>query len=324
VNKQKALLLIALVLVAATAFWVSSTEVSSVAASEVSIDPLPVPRKAEPLVALAPGVGSPSAQQAAVPAAQAITSNTPLSDKSTVGKAYRYFQTQQYVAAMQLFEAARFENEESIAFFGDLLTFCSPKITDQAMLDRWLRYLRSKPTPTTENKVWIAIKSYEICRNYQSPALSEQDLSAFSTLRDRKAAEIGPMPAAALVRAWKDEWVVRAQTVEQLWGLASGSFAGAVGAEYFGVVPTRRSNDSQSVASLSLAQTVAIMRLRCDLTHACGSEQLDSLLVCARYFQCRPGISVEEVWRSVASPYELQAAQAIYEQYVALRAVRDS
>jgi hypothetical protein len=66
------------------------------------------------------------------------------------------------------------------------------------------------------------------------------------------------------------------------------------------------------------------MRLRCDLTHACGSEQLDSLLVCARYFQCRPGISVEEVWRSVASPYELQAAQAIYEQYVALRAVRDS
>ena len=64
------------------------------------------------------------------------------------------------------------------------------------------------------------------------------------------------------------------------------------------------------------------MRLRCDMTHACGPEQLDSLLVCARYFQCRPGISVEEVWRSVASPYELQAAQAIYQQYVAMRSAR--
>ena len=321
--RQKALWLLALGLVAATAFWTSSTQLFGLAAREASSDQAAVPPKVAPLVQSVPNAESRSAQKPAAPAPQESTSNnTPLRDTSTVGKAYRYFETQQYVTAMQLFEAARFENAESIAFFGDLLQFCSPKITDQAMLARWLQYLRSKPTPTTENKVWIAIKSYEICRKYQSPALSDQDNRAFSTLHDRQAAELGPPPPAEQLRASFDNLVVQAQTVEQLWGLASRAFTGAVGAEYFGIVPTRRTNDAQSSASLSRAQTVAIMRLRCDMTRACGPEQLDSLLVCARYFQCRPGISVEEVWRSVASPYEFQAAQAIYQQYVALRAVR--
>jgi hypothetical protein len=71
-----------------------------------------------------------------------------------------------------------------------------------------------------------------------------------------------------------------------------------------------------------MAQSVAITRMRCQVTRACGPEQFDSILLCARYFQCKPGISVEEVWRNVASPAELRAAEVIYQRYVEARTKR--
>ena len=221
-----------------------------------------------------------------------------------------------------MFEVAQLENWNATPFAGELAEFCGPRTPDQAALDRQVQYLRRKITPTTEHKIWVAIKAHEICRNYQGSPLAEQGVLAFKAMNDRRNAEASAPPPPEQWRALSDDRVVRAETVGQLWTLARRSFAGAVGADYFGIEPTRRTNDPQRSASLSRAQTVAIMRLRCDMTHACGPEQLDSLLVCARYFQCRPGISVEEVWRSVASPYELQAAQAIYQQYVAMRSAR--
>jgi hypothetical protein len=206
----------------------------------------------------------------------------PVNDGSTTGKAYQSFQAKQYLAALQLFDSARSESVEANGFFGELLEFCSPHARNQASLDRHLQNLRRQITPTTDHEIWLAIKRYEICRNYQSSPRTEQDTLRFIALNDRRRAEIGPVPPSEQLRTWRDSLVIKATTVEQLWKLADGSFAGAIGAEYFGVSPTRRTNNEQNSASLSRAQTIAIMRLRCDLTKACGPEQLDSILVCAR------------------------------------------
>ena len=240
---------------------------------------------------------------------------------------YRDFQEGNYFSALQTFEAARWQDMDALGFYSDLLGFCKgQQFTSRNQLERWIAHLRATPKPTTESDVWILIKSFEVCANYRSPPINPQTMPMFSALSRKKKAEIGPIPAPEARRNWFDQRVVNAKSIDTLWQLADGRFRGAVGANYFNLDTAQDDsygyNSSPSSASLSRAQTVAIMRLRCDMTRACGPEQLDSLLVCARYFQCRPGISVEEVWRSVASPYELQAAQAIYQQYVALRAVR--
>ncbi len=238
---------------------------------------------------------------------------------------YRHFQAGNYFAALQAFETARWQDIDASAFYGDLLSFCrGQRFTNRSQLERWIVGFRAKPTATTESEVWITSKGFEICANYRAPPLNPKTASIFSALASKKKTEIGPVPASEVRRNWFDQRVVNAKSINTLWELADGRFKGAVGADYFNVNTQQNDeynyNDSPDSASLSRAQTVAIMRIRCDLTNACGPEQLDSLLVCARYFQCRPGISVEDVWRNVASPYELQAALAIYQQYVAMRA----
>ena len=239
---------------------------------------------------------------------------------------YRDFQAGNYFAALQAFEAARWQDMDAVGFYGDLLGFCKgQRFGNRSQLERWIAHTRATPTATTESDVWITSKSFEVCANYRSPPINPQTMPMFSALSRKKKAEIGPIPAPEARRNWFDQRVVNAKRIDTLWQLADGRSRGAVGANYFNLDTEQDDgygyNSSPASASLSQAQTVAIMRLRCDMTRACGPEQLDSLLVCARYLQCRPGISVEEVWRSVASPYELQAAQAIYQQYVALRAV---
>ena len=237
---------------------------------------------------------------------------------------YRYFQAGDYFAALQTFEAARWQDMDALTFYSDLLGFCrGQRFTNRSELERWIARYRATPTPTTESEVWVTSKGFEICANYRAPPFSENTGAMVSALARKRKAEIGPVPAAEARRNWFDQRVVNAKSIDTLWQLADGRFKGAVGAEYFNVNTQQGDqynyNNSPDSASLSRAQTIAIMRLRCDITHACGPEQLDSLLVCARYRQCRAGISVDEVWRSVASPYELQAAQAIYQRYVALR-----
>jgi hypothetical protein len=263
---------------------------------------------------------------AAAPNTAALTvksyASEPLPPSTQAG--YHYIEAGNYFAALQTFEAARWLDIDALGFYGDLLSFCSLHMQNRSQLEKWVAYYRSTPSPTTESKVWVLNKRFEICANYHAPKIdSSTAATRFSALSRIKQAETGPLPAAEQRRDWFDQRVVNAKSIDTLWGLADGNFRGAIGAEYFNL-DTRRGdahgyNDSPASASLSRAQTIAIMRLRCDMTRACGPEQLDSLLLCSRYSQCRPGISVEEVWRSVASPHEFQAAQSIYQRYVRLR-----
>ena len=131
---------------------------------------------------------------------------------TTEGKAHHYFQTKRYVAALQMFEAARLENWDATPFAGELAEFCGPRTPDQSALDRQLQYLRRKITSTTEHKIWVAIKAHEICGTYQGSPLSEQGLLAFKAMNDRRNAE-ATSPAQERWRARFDDRVVRAETV---------------------------------------------------------------------------------------------------------------
>jgi hypothetical protein len=282
-------------------------------------------------IALAPSAANKNAQlqTTADGVAAAEVANPDVNSSQVAGTpgGYRHFQAGNYFAALQAFESARWQDMDALTFYGDLLNFCKgQRFTNRSQLERWIATFRATPTPTTESEVWITSKSFEICANFRAPPLNVKTMPTFSALARKKKAEIGPVPAAEARRNWFDQRVVNAKNIDTLWQLADGRFKGAIGADYFNLNTQQGDeysyNNSPDSASLTRAQTIAIMRLRCDMTHACGPEQLDSLLVCNRYRQCRAGIAVEEVWRSVASPYELQAAQAIYQQYVALRAAQ--
>ena len=289
----------------------------------------PAPAQLSVATDLAPPqpVNSKAPQQISVTGVDAAALTNPDIDSPQIPNTPAGYRAFQAGAALQAFEAARWQDMDAVGFYGDLLGFCKrQRFGNRSQLERWIAHTRATPTPTTESNVWITSKSFEVCANYRSPPINPQTMPMFSALSRKKKAEIGPIPAPEARRNWFDQRVVNAKRIDTLWQLADGRSRGAVGANYFNLDTEQDDgygyNSSPASASLSQAQTVAIMRLRCDMTRACGPEQLDSLLVCARYLQCRPGISVAEVWRSVASPYELQAAQAIYQQYVALRAAR--
>ena len=111
-----------------------------------------------------------------------------------------------------MFEVAQLENWNATPFAGELAEFCGPRTPDQAALDRQVQYLRRKITPTTEHKIWVAIKAHEICRNYQGSPLAEQGVLAFKAMNDRRNAE-ATSPAQERWRARFDDRVVRAETV---------------------------------------------------------------------------------------------------------------
>lgn len=73
---------------------------------------------------------------------------------------------------------------------------------------------------------------------------------------------------------------------------------------------------------LSSAQFLAISKLACDYTSLCGPEKFVSLRLCERYFVCRPGITVAEVYRLTNSAAVVEAADVIYERLRRIRGKR--
>ena len=78
--------------------------------------------------------------------------------------------------------------------------------------------------------------------------------------------------------------------------------------------------DTRNRRSLALAQRIALDRRACDYSRLCGPEQYDSLLLCAEFSVCRPGVTSAQVWADVASIRELRAADSVYAALASSRA----
>jgi hypothetical protein len=87
----------------------------------------------------------------------------------------------------------------------------------------------------------------------------------------------------------------------------------AIGQDTYSVAPNRQ------ILRQVQAQAIALDRLACSLSNQCGPEQFDSVMLCAEYSNCRPGITSEMVWRDVAAPYDLRAADAMFQELLELR-----
>jgi hypothetical protein len=278
----------------------------------------------------APNATTPTTEQTTARASPALATQTlpgmavqPL--PSNLPGAYALLANGQSLEAIHQFDAARMQDADAIAFFSDILgSVCNYRALQEevGMPLVGAGNKIAKPRQIVEHEVALMQLSLKLCGDYRSRAHSPTELQRMAALLGERGPKEADLPPPQLRRRWNDERVATASTVGQLWRLADGGFKGAAGAQYFGVDPSLSVEYSVGPRSdsLSRAQTIAIIRIRCDMTHACGPEQFDSVLLCARYLQCRPGVSVEDVWHRVASPYELEAAQAIYQIYVALRA----
>ena len=234
-------------------------------------------------------------------------------------RAYQLMQDGDSFAAQQLLESARWKDLDTFEFFGDLVGICNFDAKTEAGLARKIAEIQRSGSPHSKHEIWLTQKATALCRGFRAPQLSPlQGLERFNAITAQRNALLGPTPVAKDLRVWFDNRVATTRSVNELWTLAETP-TGAVGGEYFGVRPNYGHTDSPAEASLAMAQSVAITRMRCQVTRACGPEQLDSVLLCARYYQCKPGISVEEVWRNVASPAELRAARVIHQRYLVAR-----
>ncbi len=78
--------------------------------------------------------------------------------------------------------------------------------------------------------------------------------------------------------------------------------------------------NSQERAALVNAQWLASRMLVCEMSGGCGPGGFFSVVECASYGTCKPGISALDVWRSVEPPTTYDLAQRLYNRAVQERA----
>ena len=224
---------------------------------------------------------------------------------------YAQLKNDDFYAAMQLWEAQsqKAKTMSHRIFFRDLRWFCALAYEPYRIAE----VLKYNNGPLQAHYQWASAKAKQICQGFRARRETAAELERGMALFGNMIAE--RKKAGNQIGAWNDQQVILADSAEELWMLSGEGFQGDVGGEIFDFRPQAIRTGFDAEYNLSLAQRMAITRIRCEMTHACGPEQLDSILVCMRFQMCGPGVSVEQVWSNVASAHQRKAADAIYQMY---------
>jgi hypothetical protein len=218
--------------------------------------------------------------------------------------------------------------QDLVDLSADLYFLCALRIENEAQLARWLQIgMVPNTTAGIHSARWLSQKLAVPCAGYTEPRArrTPQELAAFSEAANARAYETSLTGDIQL-------FFSAAQTKPELFNVGLGSLlTKATSPRHFRMVGSLNMlsktywrfgarfyiKDIRQRWSLALAQRIALDRRACDLSRLCGSEQFDSLLLCAEFAVCRAGITSEQVWQEVASRRELLASESMYASILA-------
>ena len=213
----------------------------------------------------------------------------------------------------------------------ELYFLCALRVNDEVQLSQWVKH---RLIPNTEASIqsarWLAKKLAPYCAGVSKTS------SLPSTEEGQKIIEAARARSTEISLYGNIEMLfAAAQSKPELIDTALMGFLSKAQSPYafrlagmlnmyskapWGFGANFYAADTRNQRSLAMAQRIALDRRACDYSRLCGPEQYDSLVLCAEFSLCRPGITSAQVWADVASIREIRAADFIYAALASSRA----